>query len=218
LGEEILAHLIIWITAFIAKTGYAGVFLLMTLESACIPVPSEAVMPFAGSLIITDPGRGFNIYLLTVIGALANVAGSALSYWVGACGGRKFINRYGKYFLIREADVERADRFFKKHGDAAAFFSRMLPIVRTYISLPAGISGMPFLQFVAYTFAGALPFCLLLAWAGVKLGKHWQQVHLWLDKANVGVSAVLIVLLGLWLWHRLKPEAPKRSDNIATQP
>jgi membrane protein DedA with SNARE-associated domain len=193
------------------------VFFLMTMESACVPVPSEAVMPFAGSLIVTDPHRHFNIYALALVGALANVAGSALAYWVGAAGGRKFIRKYGRYLLIRDGDIEKGDRFFEKYGDAAAFISRFLPIVRTFISLPAGISGMPFKRFCAYTFAGAYPFCLLLAWAGVKLGQHWQQIHVWLDKANLGVSAVLIVLFGLWLWHRLRPEKQDSGGNAAAR-
>lgn len=213
-----MAHLVTAITAFIAKTGYVGVFLLMTLESACVPVPSEAVMPFAGSLIVTDPHRGFNLYVLALVGALANVAGSTLAYWVGACGGRRFVKKYGKYLLIRDADVDRADRFFRKYGSAAAFLSRFLPIVRTYISLPAGTSRMHFGRFALLTFAGAYPFCLLLAWAGTRLGRHWQQIHVWLDKANVGVSAVLIVLLGLWLWHRLRSEEPTGSVDVLTQP
>ena len=212
-----LASLIAGITAFIAKTGYAGVFLLMTLESACVPVPSEAVMPFAGSLIITDPSRHFNLYILALVGALANVAGSGLAYWAGAVGGRRFIRRYGKYLLIRDADVEKAEAFFKKWGSAAAFFSRLLPVVRTYISLPAGISGTPVARFLLYTFLGAYPFCLLLAWAGTKLGKHWTAVHVWLDKANVAVSALLIVLFALWLWHRLKPSPAVSKPQPTTQ-
>ena len=222
-----VASLIAGITAFIAKTGYAGVFLLMTLESACVPIPSEAVMPFAGSLIVTDPSRHFNLYVLALVGALANVAGSALAYAVGRWGGKRFIKRFGKYLLIRDADVDKADRFFQRYGAAAAFFSRLLPVVRTYISLPAGASGMSFRKFTAYTFIGAYPFCLLLAWAGVKLGKHWQGVHVWLDKANVGVSIALVVFVGWWLWRRLRPvENPdvgarvgrKRPPSTSTKP
>ena len=208
-----VAHLVVWITAFIAKTGYAGVFLLMTLESACVPVPSEAVMPFAGSLIVTDPGRHLNLYALALVGALANVAGSALAFWAGRVGGKRFVKRFGKYLLIRDADVDKADRFFDRYGYASAFISRLLPIVRTYISLPAGTSDISFRRFALYTFLGAYPFCLLLAWAGTKLGKHWEQVHVWLDKANVGVSIVLIALLAWWLWHRLRPE---RRPSTAT--
>ena len=199
-------HIIDAVTHFIAALGYPGVLLLMALESACIPIPSEAIMPFAGSLIVTDPARGFNIHTLAFVGAFGNLLGSMLAYWVGMKGGRPFLSKYGKYVLIRKRDIDKSDAFFQKYGDATALFSRVLPIVRTFISLPAGIARMNFAKFCAYTFVGALPFCYLLTWAGVKLGEHWEQVHTWLQKADVGIGVVLALLFGVWLRHHLRPD------------
>ena len=201
-----MQHLIDWVTHFIGMTGYPGVLLLMALESACIPIPSEAIMPFAGSLIVTDPSRGFNLHLLAFVGACGNLLGSMLAYWVGHTGGRPFLEKYGKYVLIRKRDLDKSEAFFHKYGEVTALFSRVLPIVRTFISLPAGIAHMNFLKFCLYTFVGALPFCYLLTWAGIKLGEHWEQVHTWLQKADIAVAAVLIALFAFWLWHHLRPD------------
>jgi len=207
-------YLIDAITHLIATLGYPGVLLLMTLESACIPVPSEAIMPFAGAQI-SHPAGGFhpNIWALAVVGALGNLLGSIIAYWVGAIGGRPFLSKYGKYVLIRERDIDKADHFFHKHGDITALVSRWLPIVRTFISLPAGISRMNFPKFCAYTFVGALPFCYLLAWVGVKFGEHMEAVTAWLHKADYAVTAVLVVLFALWLWHHLRPDPEDAGTN-----
>ena len=199
-------HIIDGITHFIATLGYPGVLILMALESACIPIPSEAIMPFAGSLIVTDPARHFNLHVLAFVGALGNLLGSIVAYWVGAIGGRPFLEKYGKFVLIRKRDLDKSDHYFQKYGEATALFSRVLPIVRTFISLPAGIAKMNFIKFCVFTFIGALPFCYLLTWAGVQLGKHWSGVSAWLHKADFAIGAVLLVLFGLWLWHHLKPE------------
>ena len=216
-----MQHLIDGITHLIATLGYPGVLLLMSLESACIPVPSEAIMPFAGAQITAPlPGGHFhpNIWALTLIGALGNLLGSVLAYWVGHTGGRPFLDKYGKYVLIRKRDIDKSDAFFAKHGEWTVFFGRWLPIVRTFISLPAGIARMNFPKFCAFTFTGALPFCYLLAWAGTKLGLHWQQVHVWLQKADVGVTAVLVALLALWLWHHLRPDPEENKEEAGTNP
>jgi membrane protein DedA with SNARE-associated domain len=205
-----LQHLIDGITHLIAALGYTGVLLLMTLESACIPVPSEAIMPFAGAQISHPTGSFYpNIWMLTVVGALGNLLGSIIAYWVGAVGGRPFLSKYGKYVLIRERDIDKADYFFQKYGDITALVSRWLPIVRTFISLPAGISRMNFPKFCVYTFIGALPFCYLLAWLGVKFGEHMETIKAGLHKADFAVTAVLVVLFALWLCHHLRPEPEK---------
>ena len=209
-----MPHLIDGITHLIATLGYPGVLFLMALESACIPIPSEAIMPFAGAQITAPTGHFHpNIWLLMLIGALGNLLGSILAYWVGHVGGRPFLNKYGKYVLIRKRDLDKSDEFFQKHGEWTVFFGRWLPIVRTFISLPAGIARMNFTKFCAFTFAGALPFCYLLAWAGTKLGQHWEQVHTWLQKADLAVIAVLIVLFALWLWHHLRPDPDETGTN-----
>lgn len=204
-------HLVGWITGFISHTGYWGVFLLMTLESACIPVPSEVVLPFAASLIVTDPNRHLNLWIVALVGVLGNLAGSSIGYWVGRLGGRRFVERYGKYILIREEDVEHADRFFGRYGQATAFFSRMLPVVRTFISLPAGIAKMPFWRFCLFTAFGAAPFCLLLAWLGVKLGQHWDEVHAWIVKANIGITVAIVAVIAWWVIRRI------HTDHAGTQ-
>jgi membrane protein DedA with SNARE-associated domain len=175
----------------------------MTLESSCVPIPSEAIMPFAGKLIVTD-GK-FNIYVLSIVGALGNLAGSCLAYWIGAVGGRPFIEKYGKYLLVSHHDMEMADRWFQKYGEATAFFSRMLPIVRTFISLPAGISKMHFGKFCLYTFLGALPFCYALTYTGVKLGEHWQLVSKYLHKADIVIGVLLVAMFASWLYRHLRP-------------
>lgn len=208
-----MQHLIDWVTHFIAALGYPGVLLLMALESACIPIPSEAIMPFAGSLVVTDPARGFTIHTLAFVGALGNLLGSIVAYWVGRIGGRPFLEKYGKFILIRKRDLDSSERFFQKYGEATACFSRVLPIVRTFISLPAGIAEMNFPKFCIFTFIGALPFCYLLTWTGIQLGQHWEKVHTWLQKADVGVTVVLVVLFALWLWHHLRPDPEESGTN-----
>ena len=206
-------HLISAITGFIAHTGYLGVLILMALESACIPIPSEAIMPFAGSLVVTDPARGFTIHTLAFVGAIGNLIGSIIAYGVGHKGGRPFLEKYGKYVLIRRRDIDKSDHYFQKYGEATVFFTRVMPIVRTFISLPAGISRMNFGKFCLFTFVGALPFCYLLAWAGIKLGQHWHQVSVWLHKADLGIGVVLLALFGLWLWHHLRPDPDERAGE-----
>jgi membrane protein DedA with SNARE-associated domain len=191
------------ITNVISELGYPGVFLWMTIESACVPIPSEAIMPFAGKLIATD--SRFNIYVLSLVGALGNLAGSCLAYWVGAIGGRPFVEKYGKFLLITHQDLDMADRWFTKYGEATAFLSRLLPLVRAYISLPAGISKMPFGKFCFFTFLGALPFCYALTYAGVKLGEHWQAVSKVLHKADLAVLLIVAIFLALWIYRHLRP-------------
>ena len=212
-GTSHVDNFINGITHLIAHLGYPGVLLLMALESACIPIPSEAIMPFAGSLIVTDPARGFNIHTLAFVGATGNLLGSIAAYWVGAIGGRPFLAKYGRYVLIRQRDIDKTDHYFQKYGDLTVLVSRVLPIVRTFISLPAGIARMPFGKFCVYTFVGAVPFCYLLAWAGVQLGRHWEQVRAVLHKADFAIGAVLVVLFALWLKQHLRPDVEEESEQ-----
>ncbi len=200
------------ITSIISQLGYFGIFFWMLLESACIPVPSEAIMPFAGAMIATR--HEFNIHLLAFTGALGNLAGSILAYWVGRAKGREFVVKYGKYVLINAHDIDSADHWFTKHGDITVFFTRVLPIIRTFISLPAGISRMPFGRFCLYTFLGALPWCYFLAWVGVKLGQHWEVVSTYFHKADAAIAILCIVLLGLWIKRHLSATS---KDSAATQ-
>jgi len=169
--EKILGALAAFVIAVISSTGYLGVLLLMAIESACIPLPSEIIMPFAGYLVYT--GR-FNLYLVATAGALGCNLGSALAYWVGAKGGRTLIERFGRYVLLSRKDLDRTHYFFHHFGQVTVLLGRLLPVVRTFIALPAGIGKMPLLRFHVYTFVGSWPWCLALAWVGMKLGQRWD--------------------------------------------
>jgi membrane protein DedA with SNARE-associated domain len=169
--EKIVAALGAFIIATISSTGYLGVLFLMAIESACIPLPSEIIMPFSGYLVYT--GR-FNLYLVATAGALGCNLGSALAYWVGAKGGRPLVERFGRYVLLSLKDLERTEYFFHHFGQITVLLGRLLPIVRTFIALPAGIGKMPQVRFHIYTFVGSWPWCFVLAYLGMKLGQRWD--------------------------------------------
>lgn len=208
--KAILGAVVAWITAVISAGGAWSVVALMAIESACIPLPSEVIMPYAGYLV----SKGLmNFHAAAWAGALGCAVGSALAYWVGAIGGRPMIERYGKYILLRNRDVDKADAWFAKYGDAAIFWSRLMPVVRTFISLPAGISRMKFGKFILLSFLGSLPWCYFLAWIGLTLGRHskdFEAVHErivgYFHGADVVIGIGLLILLGLFLRHHLKPE------------
>jgi len=192
---------------FIA-TGYAGIVIAMAIESCCIPLPSELIMPLAGFLAFQ--GR-FNLGGTALAGAVGCVVGSAVAYWIGAVGGRPLLLRYGRYVLISHRDPDRADAFFARYGDATIFATRLMPIVRTFISLPAGIARMPFTKFLIYTFLGSLPWCFVLALAGYKLGQHWQQVGSVLHKYDLLIAVALVALVALFLYRHV--QRPGRSGD-----
>lgn len=188
---EFLARTII---AVISQSGYLGIVLLMGIESACIPLPSEVIMPFSGYLVYT--GR-FNLGWVAIAGAIGCNVGSAVAYYVGAWGGRPLAEKYGRYVLVTRHDLEMADRWFARYGDWAVFFSRLLPVVRTFIALPAGIARMNFTRFNVYTFLGSLPWCWLLAYAGMKLGERWTSLREYFHRFDAALG-VLIVLGAVW--------------------
>jgi membrane protein DedA with SNARE-associated domain len=160
--EQLLSALSKWIESVITSGGYLSVILLMALESACIPLPSEVIMPFAGALTLGSVAglHTMNLHLVALSGALGCALGSAIAYFVGASGGREFIFKYGKYILLRRRDVEKSEAWFRQRGDVTVFIARLLPVVRTFISLPAGIAKMPFGRFLALSFLGSLP-CII---------------------------------------------------------
>lgn len=202
-----------WITTSIANLGYFGIVIMMGIESACIPLPSEIIMPFGGYLVYKDPAH-FNIWLMGVAGAVGCVWGSMVAYWAGKYGGRPFVEKYGRYILVRHKDLDKADAWFKRHGDAAIFFSRLLPVVRTFISFPAGISGMRFGRFIVYTFLGSLPWCLALAYVGKLLGEQWDtRLKGYFHGADVVIVAVIAVLIALYVWHHIKGEREYKAAN-----
>lgn len=193
-----------WITTNIAHLGYSGIVIMMGIESACIPLPSEVIMPFGGYLVYKYPGQ-YSIWWMGVAGAFGCVWGSAVAYWAGKFGGRPFVEKYGRYILIRHKDLDRADAWFAKHGEAAIFLSRLMPVVRTFISFPAGIARMNFSRFVIYTFAGSLPWCLGLAWVGKVLGNQWDiRLRGYFHKADVAIVLVLAALVALYVYHHVR--------------
>ena len=203
--QGIVDALIVIVTHVVTAWGYLGVFLWMAL-SAIVPVPSEVILAFAGRDIAVN--HQFNLHAIAFMGSLGNLAGSIVAYGIGAYGGRPFVEKYGKYLLIRHHDIALADEWFQHHGDAIVFWTRMMPLIRAFVSLPAGIARMNFGKFCLYTFVGALPWCYLLTWAGVKLGQHWNVIEHYLHAADAAILVCIVVLLGLYIYRHLKPEAP----------
>jgi len=194
-----------WVMVNVEALGYFGIVIMMGIESACIPLPSEIIMPFGGYLVYSHPHQ-YSIWGMGIAGALGCVWGSALAYWVGRFGGRPFVVRYGKYILIRQKDLDKADAFFGKYGDAAIFFSRLMPVVRTFISFPAGISKMPFWRFIIYTFVGSLPWCIGLAYIGLALGPNWETLGNYFHKADMVIVVVFAALIALYIYHHIKSD------------
>ena len=195
--EKIISALAGFTIAVISKAGYLGVVILMAIESACIPLPSEIIMPFAGYLVYT--GR-FSLLWAATAGALGCNLGSVIAYEVGFYGGRPLVEKYGFYLLLSRHDLDMADRFFLRFGSAAVFIGRLLPVIRTFIALPAGIARMPRLRFHIYTFVGSWPWCFMLAWIGMKLGEHWDKdprLRQWLHRLDIVI--VVLLLAGL-IW------------------
>ncbi|MBI2918597.1 MAG: DedA family protein [Chloroflexi bacterium] len=185
--------------------GWPGVVLMMAIESACVPLPSEIIMPLSGWMLIRERGLSLAYLLLAAFyGGLGNLLGSLAAYWVGAWGGRPFLERYGRYFLITQHDLQLADRWFARYGDIAVLVSRVLPVVRTFISLPAGIARMNLLRFSIYTFAGSFVWSLGLAYGGYLLGEHWEQLRAVMRPFDIPIILALLVLLALFLRRRLK--------------
>ncbi|GAC1321034.1 MAG: DedA family protein [Chloroflexota bacterium] len=183
--------------------GYLGIVLAMAIESCCIPLPSELIMPLAGFLAFQQRAN-LNLPGVAVAGAVGCVVGSAVAYWIGAVGGRPLLLRYGRYVLISHHDADRADQFFAQYGDATIFFTRLMPIVRTFISLPAGIARMNFQKFLVYTFLGSLPWCFALAYAGYKLHEHWHDVGGLLHKFDAVIIVVILILVGWFIYQHVQ--------------
>lgn len=197
---ELIEVVVRFITGYIAALGYWGVGIGMAIESANIPLPSEVILPFGGYLV--SAGK-LNFYGVVMAGTVGGTIGSALSYGLGLWGGRPFLVKYGRYFGFSMKHLEMADYWFNRYGEATVFFTRLMPIIRTFISLPAGISGMNFKKFLAYTFLGSLPWSLLLVYVGLKLGQNWHAIEPWFHRLDVvivlGIAAVIF-----YLWRRRK--------------
>jgi membrane protein DedA with SNARE-associated domain len=196
--------------------GYLGVMLAMAIESAMIPLPSELILPFAGFLV-SDPsqiepitGQPWSFWIVVIVGTIGNTLGSLVAYAIGAYGGRPFLERYGKYLLIRPHEIEIADHFFAKWGSQTVFFSRLLPIVRTFISFPAGVARMDLRKFVVYSTAGAFLWSILLVWAGVQLGDNWVEIRAMLQPFDLAIAVGVVALFAAFLWLRLGRPMPGR--------
>jgi membrane protein DedA with SNARE-associated domain len=197
----IFSQLAALIIKIISGSGYLGITFLMALESACIPIPSEVIMPFAGYLV--GLGR-FSLLLVIIWGAFGNLLGSIIAYWVGFYGGRPFLERYGKYIFLRKEELDKAQRFFEKYGNTSIFFSRVLPIIRTFISLPAGIARMRFWKFCFYTLIGSLFWSALLAYIGVFLGSNWQNIEVYFRKFDWLILILLILLVAYFIYKKIR--------------
>jgi membrane protein DedA with SNARE-associated domain len=189
----------------ILTMGSGGVVLLMGIESACIPLPSEIIMPFAGYMVFKHPER-FSLIGVSVAGALGCVLGSVAAYYAGLYGGRPFVERYGKYVLMRKRDLDKADHWFAKYGNAAVFISRLLPVIRTFISFPAGIARVRMSTFIFYTFIGSLPWCFALAYIGKVLGPKWDTLGKYFHGADAVIGVIILISLALFIYHHVKPE------------
>lgn len=192
-----------------ATFGYLGVVVAMGIESAAIPVPSEIILPLAGFSVaqaVGEPltGQPWSYWGAVIAGVVGNTLGSLVAYAVGAYGGRPLLERYGKYVLISTHDLDVADRHFKRWGDATVFFSRMLPIVRTFISVPAGIARMPLWRFIAFSVLGAIPWVMLLVWGGMALGANWTNIKHDLAGLDYIVAAVIVAGVGLFIWRHVR--------------
>lgn len=192
---KIISILATWIIGVISAMGYWGILLCMAIESACIPLPSEIIMPFSGYLVST--GR-FTLWGTALAGAVGCVVGSVAAYYAGIYLGRDFVKKYGKYLLISVHDMDLAERWFDRYGSWAIFFSRLLPVIRTFISFPAGVARMKITPFVVYTFVGSYPWCYGLAWVGMKTGEKWDTLGKYFHQFDIAIG--ILILLGAVWW------------------
>ena len=195
--EKILAILFAFISHLVATTGYAGIVILMAIESACIPLPSELIMPFAGYLVFQGTMK---LFWVATAGAIGCNLGSLIAYEIGYYGGRPLVERYGRWILMGRRELDWADRFFARWGEMAVFIARLLPVIRTFIALPAGVGRMPRTKFHIYTFLGSWPWCLGLAWFGMKLGENWRTLAKYFHKMDAVIGVLLLAGVLWFIW------------------
>ncbi len=197
--ESVLTYLGQFVINTISTLGYLGVALAMAIESAAVPLPSEIILPFTGYMVFT--GR-FNLWEATMAATVGNLVGALVAYYIGAWGGRPFLKRYGRYVLINERELAWTENLFARHGEITVFIGRILPVVRTFISLPAGIARMNPAKMSLYTFLGALPWCLLLIIVGEKLGENWNTLKPLFHRFDLIIGGLVLLVLIYWLWKR----------------
>jgi membrane protein DedA with SNARE-associated domain len=204
------------------SVGYLGVMVAMAIESAMVPLPSELILPYAGFLVSDisqlEPltGSPWNYWIVVVVATIGNTLGSLVAYVIGALGGRPFVEGFGKYLLFRPHEFELADRFFASHGAATVFIGRLLPVVRTFISFPAGVARMPIGKFIVYSTAGAFPWSMLLVYAGVVLGANWVDIRHALQPFDLAIALAVVLAVVLFVWWRLG--MPGRPGRTAEKP
>jgi membrane protein DedA with SNARE-associated domain len=198
---RILEFLASFVISVISTMGLPGIVLLMAIESACIPLPSEVIMPFSGYLVFLGK---YSLWSVGLAGAFGCVVGSVPAYYLGMYGGRPLIEKYGKYILISRHDLDMADRWFERHGEATVFFARLLPVIRTFIAFPAGVSRMEMKRFILYTFTGSLPWCLGLAYVGMVMGEKWPILREYFHKFDLLIGAVIVAAIVWYVRRHLK--------------
>ena len=196
--EKIVALLAAWIMGIISNMGYSGIILLMAIESACIPLPSEIIMPFAGFLVFKGD---MLLWLVALAGAIGCVLGSIPAYYLGMLGGRPLVEKYGKWVLISAKDLNWADQAFAKHGDIIVLIGRLLPAVRTFIAFPAGVARMPMGKFISFTFVGSFIWCYLLAFAGFMMGEHWESLKVYFHQFHYIIAGAGLIFV-IWYIRR----------------
>lgn len=213
--SRIIEQLAVFTTGVIAAMGYGGIVLLMAIESACIPLPSEIIMPFAGYLVYQGK---MSLHGAALAGAIGCVAGSIPAYYLGMLGGRPIIERYGKWVLVSHKELDLADRLFQRYGQWVVFAARLLPVIRTFIAFPAGVSRMPMGKFIVYTFVGSYPWCLGLTWVGKWAGKEWNtnpRVKAIYHQFEYVIVGALLLGIAWFVWHKVREARRARAPSGA---
>lgn len=215
MSEGVIEAIVVWITSFISTIGYPGIVIMMAIESALIPLPSEIIMPFSGFLV--SQGR-FDFWLVGLCGAVGNLLGSWIAYSIGYFAEgvvvRRLVAKYGKFVLLSEEELEKSERLFRKYGDAIVFFSRVLPAVRTVISLPCGIAKLPFIKFTVLTFLGSLIWSYFLAYLGVLLGENWEILRPIFRKFDLAIVAATIIIVGWYIYYHIKKKEMRNEKGL----
>ncbi len=210
--SRIIEQLMVFTTGVISAMGYGGIVLLMAIESACIPLPSEIIMPFAGYLVFKGE---MTLHGAALAGAIGCVVGSIPAYYLGMWGGRPIIERWGKYVLISRRELDLADRLFQRYGQWVVFAGRLLPVIRTFIAFPAGVARMPMAKFLVYTFVGSYPWCLALAWAGQKLGQAWHtdpRLKAVYHRFELVIVVAAVLAVAWFVWHKIREARRARAS------
>ncbi|MDD4767150.1 MAG: DedA family protein [Desulfotomaculaceae bacterium] len=210
-----MLHYLVEQLTYIAVTltetlGYWGIFIGMTIESSCIPLPSEAIMLFSGFMVAAGL---LNFWVVVTAGVLGNLMGSVLTYWFGASGGRALLLKYGRYILINAEHLEKSERWFNRYGEWTVFFTRNLPVIRTFISLPAGIARMNFAKFFIYTLVGCIPWNTALTYLGFKLGENWQLIEPYFRPVSYAILAALIAVIVWFVYKSLRSRKKPLENN-----